>query len=47
VITRWPSYEGERRAFEVHDFTVNTERTSVLIIGRAYDPLPGGVHPDR
>ena len=27
----------ERRAFEVRDFSVNTERTSVFVIGRAYD----------
>jgi hypothetical protein len=33
--------EEERRAFEVRDFTSNTERTSVFVIGRAYDaPLP-------
>ena len=32
-----PAAEGERRAFEVRDFTSNTERTSVFVIGRAYD----------
>lgn len=32
--------EGERRAFEVRDFTVSPERTSVFIIGRDYDPPP-------
>src|SRR6516225_5955788 len=29
--------EGERRAFEVRDFISNTEQTSILVIGRAYD----------
>ena len=38
-----PADEGERRAFEVRDFTVSAERTSVLIIGRAYDPPPAGL----
>jgi hypothetical protein len=32
--------EGERRAFEVRDFVVTPERTSVFIIGRDYDPPP-------
>jgi hypothetical protein len=36
--------EVERRAFEVRDFTVSPTRTSVLLIGHAYDP-PGGVYP--
>lgn len=37
--------EGERRAFEVRDFTVGTARTSVLVIGHAYDPPPDRVDP--
>lgn len=40
VIARAGQGERERRAFEVHDFTVNPERTSVFIIGRDYDPPP-------
>lgn len=37
--------EQERRAFEVRDFIVSTVRTSVLLIGHAYDPPPGWIHP--
>lgn len=40
VIARAGQSERERRAFEVHDFTVNPERTSVFIVGRDYDPPP-------
>lgn len=40
VIARAGRSETERRAFEVHDFTVNPERTSVFIIGRDYDAPP-------
>ena len=40
VIARAGGNEGERRAFEVRDFAVNPERTSVFIIGRNYDPPP-------
>jgi hypothetical protein len=29
--------EMERRAFEIRDFSVNSERTSVFVIGRGYD----------
>jgi hypothetical protein len=29
--------EVERRAFEIRDFSVNPERTSVFVIGRGYD----------
>lgn len=29
--------DEERRAFEVRDFSVSTERTLVFILGRAYD----------
>jgi hypothetical protein len=36
-----PSVETERRAFEVRDFIVSTERTSVFIIGSAAN-LPSG-----
>ncbi len=36
-----PRNEGERRAFEVRDFAVNPDRTSVFIIGHAYDAPPG------
>lgn len=39
--------ERERRAFEVRDFVVDTERTSVFVIGRAYDAPPGELHSDR
>jgi hypothetical protein len=39
--------DTERSAFEVRDFTVSPERTSVLTIGRAYDAPPGWGHPDN
>ena len=29
--------DTERRAFEIRDFAVGTERTSVFVVGRAYD----------
>ncbi len=29
--------DTERRAFEIRDFVVGTERTSVFVVGRAYD----------
>jgi hypothetical protein len=32
--------DGERRAFEVRDFTVGPERTSVFIICRDHDTQP-------
>jgi hypothetical protein len=32
-----PAEEIERRAFEIRDFSVNSERTSVFVIGRAYN----------
>jgi hypothetical protein len=35
-----PAGENERRAFEVRDFTLSTELTSVFIVGRAYDAPP-------
>jgi len=41
-----PAAEGERRAFEVRDFVSNTERTSVFVIGRAYDSPSGEMHRD-
>ncbi|MDH6257616.1 hypothetical protein [Bradyrhizobium sp. BR13661] len=37
--------EQERRAFEVRDFIVSTNLTSVLLVGRAYDPPPSWVDP--
>jgi hypothetical protein len=37
----------QRRAFEVYDFVDNEGRTSVLIVGRAYDPPPVVVRPGR
>lgn len=40
VIARAGRNEGERRAFEVRDFAVNPDQTSVFIIGRDYDPPP-------
>jgi hypothetical protein len=40
-----PAAEEERRAFEVRDFTSNTERTSVFVIGRAYDAPSRAMHP--
>jgi hypothetical protein len=40
VIARAGRNETERRAFEVRDFAVNPERTSIFIIGRDYDPPP-------
>jgi hypothetical protein len=39
--------EGERSAFEVRDFIVSAERTSVFTIGRAYDAPRGWVYPVR
>ena len=39
--------EIERRAFEVRDFAVSAERTSVFIIGRAYEPPPDAVNADH
>lgn len=42
-----PADENERRAFEVRDFAANAERTSILTIGRAYDPPPVAVHAER
>ena len=39
--------EGQRSAFEVRDFTVSPERTSVLSIGHAYDVPQGWVNPER
>jgi hypothetical protein len=38
--------EEERHAFEVRDFTSNAERTSVFVIGRAYDSPSPAMHPD-
>lgn len=35
-----PNDQGERRVFEVLDFAVNPERTSVFIVGRSYDLPP-------
>jgi hypothetical protein len=29
--------DSERRAFEVRDFSVNSERTSVFVLGRGYE----------
>lgn len=40
VIARAGRNDGERRAFEVRDFAVTPERTSVFIVGRDYDPPP-------
>lgn len=40
-----PADERERRAFEVRDFIVSTARTSVLLIGHAYEPPSGWGHP--
>lgn len=31
--------DAERRAFEIRDFAVDTERTSVFVVGRASEPL--------
>lgn len=42
VVRAGSTDEAERRAFEVRDFAVNPERTSVLIVGRAYDAPPDG-----
>jgi hypothetical protein len=43
-ITYMPS--AKSRAFEVRDFTSNTDRTSVFVIGRAYDAPSRAMHPD-
>ena len=40
-----PAEEREQRVFEVRDFAVNPERTSVFVIGRDYGPPPGVAHP--
>jgi hypothetical protein len=29
--------DSERRAFEIRDFSVNSERTSVFVLGRGYE----------
>lgn len=42
-----PADDQQRRAFEVHDFADNMERTSVLIVGRAYDPPAIAAQPGR
>ena len=42
-----PADENERRAFEVRDFAVSTEGTSVFVVGRVYDPPSGEVHHDQ
>lgn len=41
--------ESKHRAFEVYDFAVGPERTSVLVIGRGhdYEPPPGVTPPGR
>lgn len=39
--------EEERSAFEIRDFIVSPERTSVFTIGRAYDAPRGWVYPER
>lgn len=31
-----PAEDSERLAFEVRDFSVSSERTSILVVGRAY-----------
>jgi len=41
------SGDSERRAFEVRDFAVNPERTSVFIVGRAYDVPTAARQPNR
>ena len=46
IVRASPAAEGERRAFEVRDFTFNTERTSVFVIGRAYDAPSRAMDPD-
>lgn len=42
-----PVDESERRAFEVRDFIVSIDGTSVFLIGGAYDLPPGGMYPGR
>jgi len=42
-----PTDQKERSAFEVRDFTVSSERTSVFTIGHAYDAPQDWVHPGR
>ncbi len=39
--------DSEQRAFEVRDFAVSPERTSVLVIGHAYEPPRGAMRPGR
>ncbi|HEY7578294.1 MAG TPA: hypothetical protein VH855_11920 [Acetobacteraceae bacterium] len=38
-----PADGGRRRAFEVRDFAVSTEQTSVFVVGRAHDLPPDAV----
>jgi hypothetical protein len=47
VMRAGPAEEGERRAFEVRDFAVSTERTSVFVVGQAYDPPSAEAHHDQ
>jgi hypothetical protein len=39
--------DSERRAFEVRDFAVNPDRTSVFVVGRGYDAPAPEPHPNR
>jgi len=42
-----PTGEGERRVFEVRDFAVSTDRTSVFTVGHAYGASAGWAHSGR
>jgi hypothetical protein len=37
IVRAGPAGDSERRAFEVRDFAVGTERTSVFVVGRAHE----------
>jgi hypothetical protein len=47
IVRAGPAQEGERRAFEVRDFAVSAERTSVFTIGRGHDLPPDSVQTAR
>ncbi len=44
IVRAGRDHEWERRAFEVRDFAVSSERTSVLVVGRNYG-LPRSAPP--
>ena len=47
IVRAGPESEIERRAFEVRDFVLSTEQTSVFIVGRNYDAPPIREQPNQ